>query len=462
MHSKTTRPLILPTLSLMTVLAGCTHTLPVDESSDTTNGTETGDGDGDGDSPAAITYWQDVVPIYYESCVSCHQDGGIGPFPLDDYASAAAWAPASALAVENRVMPPWLVTDNGTCNSWQHSPVLSQEQIDTIMAWVDEGAPEGTPRDDLTLPDLAGLSDTTPISTPEFMPEPLLTQYDEYRCFLIDPGFDHDVYMTGYEVTPGNDALVHHVLAMPVDPNRIVDSGMTNMQVMQALDDESPDRLGWPCLGLAGEEVDVEGMPVSWAPGQGAVQLPADSGFRIGAGNLMVVQIHYNMFDGTLIGQTDSTTVELQLVDTVAREGLFDIVDLLLDTLYLGDPYVIPVGDPAHEFSWRLPADWYIGWQGSEELEMWGFFPHMHTYGTSLTARVFDENGEELGCVGEVPRWDFGWQIYYFMEQPIVLKPGYEIEVTCTYDTTDAPVALLPGWGTLNEMCLMGMYLVAP
>jgi mono/diheme cytochrome c family protein len=465
MNSTTLRPLLFSTLALATSLAACTSTAPVDESSDTSDSTDTGSGDGDGDDPAAITYWQDVAPIYYERCVSCHRDGGIGPFPLDDYPSAAAWAPASAMAVENRVMPPWLVTDDGTCNEWQHSPVLSQEQIDTIVAWVDEGAPEGTPRDDLELPELGGLPNTMPLVTPEFVPEPeggILAEHDEYRCFLIDPELEQDTYMTGYQVTPGNDALVHHVLAVPVDPNRVVEGGLTNMQVIEALDDDSPDRLGWPCFGVAGDGVEPEGVPVSWAPGQGAVRLPADSGYRIDADHLMVVQIHYNMFDASLIGQSDSTTVELQLADEVAREGLFDLPDGLLATMFEGAPYEIPAGDPAHEFTWRLPADWYIGWQGSEQIELWGFFPHMHAYGVSLTARVLDENGEELGCVGEVPRWDFGWQIYYFMEQPIVLKAGYEIEVTCTYDTTDAPTGLLPGWGTFNEMCLMGTYLVAP
>jgi hypothetical protein len=456
MHQTTWTPITSSMLLLVALLAGCSDDEPADES-DTT---ETGD-----EAPLVTTYWQDVAPIYFESCVSCHREGGIGPFPLDDYANAAAWASTSVLAVESRAMPPWLVTDDGTCNSWQHSRALSQTEIDTIVKWLDDGAPEGTIRDDLTLPDVGGLPNTTAITTPEFVPEPeggMLAKYDEYRCFLIDPELDHDVYMTGYEVSPGNDALVHHVLALPVDPNRVVDGGLTNMQVMQALDDESPDRLGWPCFGLAGDGVEVEGLPVSWAPGQGAVQLPADSGFRIGADNLMVVQIHYNMFDASLIGQSDSSTVELQLVDSVAREGLFDAPDGLLATMFEGDPHIIPAGESEHVFSWRLPADWYIGWQGSEKLELWGFFPHMHSYGVSLTARLFDENGQEIGCVGEVPRWNFDWQIYYFMEQPIVLEPGYEIEVTCTYDTTHAPSDMLPGWGTFNEMCLMGMYLVAP
>lgn len=464
MHHTISRPFLISTLALVTALTGCSEDPPADDS-DTTETTENGTGDGDGDVEAAITYWQDVAPIYYESCVSCHRDGGIAPFPLDDYESAATWGHVSAMAVESRVMPPFLVTDDGTCNSWQHSPVLSQEQIDTIVAWVEDGAPEGTPRDDLELPELDPLPATTAFTTPEFVPEPAggpLLEYDEYRCFLIDPSLDHDVFMTGYEVHPGNDALVHHVLAMTVDPNRVVDGGLTNMQVMQALDGESPDRIGWPCLGLAGDGVAVEGSPVSWAPGQGAVRLPADSGYRIGTDHLVVIQVHYNMYDASLLGQSDSTTIEMQLVDEVAREGLFDAVDGLIPTLYSDQPYVIPAGEPAHVYSWRLPADWYIGWLGSEQLELWGFLPHMHTYGTSLTARLFDENGQEIGCVGDVPRWDFHWQLYYFMEQPIVLEPGYEIEVTCTYDTTHAPVDLMPGWGTFNEMCLMGLYLVAP
>jgi mono/diheme cytochrome c family protein len=463
MPRTTLGPILLPTLALAAVLAGCSDDPPRDNDTQTDT---TGDGDGDGDSELGTTWWQDVAPIYYESCVGCHRDGGIGPFRLDEYESAAAWGPASALAVEARIMPPFLVSDDGTCNSWQHSPVLSQEQIATIAAWVEAGTPEGTPRDDLELPESDPLANTTAITTPEFVPMPEggpLLENDEYRCFLIDPALDHDAFMTGYEVDPGNDALVHHVLVMTIDPNRMSDdASMTNMQMMQALDDESPDRAGWPCLSLAGEGVLPEGLPVSWAPGQGAVRLPANSGFRIDADHLVVVQIHYNLYDMTLIGQSDSSSVELQLVDEVEREGLFDGVDGLIPTLYEGEPHVIPAGEPAHDFSWRLPADWYIGWQGSEELELWGFLPHMHTYGTTLTARVLDENGQELGCVGEVPRWDFHWQMYYFMEQPIVLKPGYEIEVTCTYDSTTAPVDLMPGWGTFNEMCFVGIYLLAP
>jgi hypothetical protein len=40
----------------------------------------------------AVTFWQDVAPIYNAKCVRCHQEGGIGPFRLDNYSDAKAHA----------------------------------------------------------------------------------------------------------------------------------------------------------------------------------------------------------------------------------------------------------------------------------------------------------------------------------------------------------------------------------
>ena len=45
-----------------------------------------------GQGSQAITYWQDVVPIFERHCMACHQEGGIGTFRLDDYAQAKAYA----------------------------------------------------------------------------------------------------------------------------------------------------------------------------------------------------------------------------------------------------------------------------------------------------------------------------------------------------------------------------------
>ncbi|MEZ4253505.1 MAG: hypothetical protein R3B99_35295, partial [Polyangiales bacterium] len=66
-----------------------------------------GDG-GMGDGGGAPTYHQDVAPIVARHCLTCHVEGGIGPFPLDTYEGVREVGPEARLAVERREMPPWM------------------------------------------------------------------------------------------------------------------------------------------------------------------------------------------------------------------------------------------------------------------------------------------------------------------------------------------------------------------
>ncbi|MFO0635128.1 MAG: hypothetical protein U0168_19965 [Nannocystaceae bacterium] len=129
-------------------LGGCRHD---DDEGALADGSSTGADDGttttgEADAP---DYWRDAAPILFEHCGQCHTEGGIAPFRVDDYGEAAAWAEASAMAVTERTMPPWLVTDDGSCGEFRDSRALPQADIDTLVAWAAAGAPEGTPRDDL-------------------------------------------------------------------------------------------------------------------------------------------------------------------------------------------------------------------------------------------------------------------------------------------------------------------------
>src|SRR5690606_27977786 len=151
-------------------------------------------------------------------------------------------------------------------------------------------------------------------------------------------------------------------LVSTVDPELEVDDGVTNLDVITALDQESPDRLGWPCFGVAGDGVEPDGIPVTWAPGQGVVEFPVGSGSRLGAGDLLVVQVHYNMVDPEVIGQSDSTTVNIRLAPEVAREGVFDLPDGLLNTLFEGTPHALAPGKEEETFTWSFPAEWYTEW----------------------------------------------------------------------------------------------------
>jgi len=473
--SRTAQRLAPWSLSLFTVLAAqacADEPTPADPSATDGSSGTTGDSgteptstgevvDETGDTPTGVTFWQDVAPLLYDSCVTCHREGGVGPFPLATYEDAGPWAAAIAAAVQERTMPPWLVTDDGSCGDFRNSRWMSQEQIDTIVTWFEEGAVEGDPRDDLTVPPLPGLPDATEFHTPDFVPEIQggdLAEFDEYRCFLIDPALPGDRFLTAYDVVPGNEAIVHHVLVMPVDPELEVEGGLTNAEVMAALDDESPEREGWPCFGEAGEGVETSGIPVVWAPGQGVVQFPEGTGLRFAAQEQLVVQVHYNLATASNIGMADQTTIQLKLEESVEREGVMLLPDPFLDSIFEGDPIELAPGEASVEYTWELPVQYLLAYEGLPSVDLYGVFPHMHEYGQAMRLEIEDPTGAE--CAAEVNHWDFNWQLQYFYEQPRTLTADDVLRVTCDFDTTRATEPVTPGWGTNNEMCLMGMYLV--
>jgi Copper type II ascorbate-dependent monooxygenase, C-terminal domain/Copper type II ascorbate-dependent monooxygenase, N-terminal domain len=465
LHSRTAWPLALILCALASSLGGCRDR---DDDDDTAGDSGTTTAGADASSTGVIgeapTFWQEVAPIYYDQCVGCHRDGGIAPFALDDYATAATWAQASAMAVADRTMPPWLATDDGTCGSFVGSRALAPESIDTIVAWADGGAPEGTVRTDLVLPEVDSLADAVELHTPAFAPIAEGTEYaetDEYRCFILEPAVAADTFMTGYEVVAGNDALVHHVLVFDVDPDLEVAPGQTNGERIAALDAESPDREGWPCFGAAGEGTGPNGVPVSWAPGQGVTHYPADTGYRIAQGSMLVAQIHYNLAGLNGAAPPVSTTVRASFTDSVQREGFFNLPDPFLDTLFEGTPAELAPGEEAVDYAWEIAVDDLLG-GGPGDLtgfDLFGVLPHMHGYGRSLRFDVLHADGTQ-DCGLDVPRWDFDWQLYYFYETPVRLGPGDRVRVTCTYDTREATEPVLPGWGTGNEMCLLGVFMV--
>ncbi|MEZ4382169.1 MAG: hypothetical protein R3A79_12535 [Nannocystaceae bacterium] len=427
-----------------------------------TDSDTTGASTGDTEGAEGPTFWGEVAPIYFESCVSCHQSGGIGPFPLDNFADAATWGPASAAASTARTMPPWLLRDDGSCGEFRHSRALADDAIATINAWVDAGMPEGSPRTDLAIPEVDTLKGNLTLKTPEFVPEIQggpFAEFDEYRCFLIDPELESDAFLTAYDVRPGTPSIVHHVLALPIDPGLDVGGGVTNLDVIEALDAESPDRDGWPCFGAAGDGVEVDNFPVVWAPGQGVVHYPEGTGTRIRGGDLIVVQVHYNMDRPELLGLADSTAVELALTDEVAIEGLYIALDPFLDTLYEDEPATLPSGAATTSYTWEADLGAWAPWLGWPSVQIRGVFPHMHDFGRTMKVEVDPGGGQSYQCAAEVPRWDFNWQLQYFLAEPLPLAEDGTIRVTCGYNTEAADGPVLPGWGTGNEMCFVGLFI---
>ena len=92
---------------------------------------------------APLTYSADVASIIQENCTVCHRAGGIGPMELVTYENVRMYAPLIKNKVVNRIMPPYYYDNDVGIQELQHDWRLSQEDINTIAAWVDQGAALG-------------------------------------------------------------------------------------------------------------------------------------------------------------------------------------------------------------------------------------------------------------------------------------------------------------------------------
>ena len=133
---------------------------------------------------AGPTFTKDVAPILYKSCAGCHRPGEMAPMSLLDYQSARPWAKSIREAVLLRKMPPWFA--DASIGHFANDPRLSAEELETIKAWVDSGAPEGKAED---LPPKPTFNDGWQLGQPDIV-------FDIGEDFTVPPGNDVYQYFT--------------------------------------------------------------------------------------------------------------------------------------------------------------------------------------------------------------------------------------------------------------------------
>jgi mono/diheme cytochrome c family protein len=92
-----------------------------------------------------VTFTKDVAKILQENCQVCHQAGGIGPMPLMTFEDAKTFAPLIRQKVVAREMPPYHYDTDVGIQQLKYDARLSDEEIQTIVSWVEAGTPEGDP-----------------------------------------------------------------------------------------------------------------------------------------------------------------------------------------------------------------------------------------------------------------------------------------------------------------------------
>jgi hypothetical protein len=407
------------------------------------------------------TYYTDVKPILDGRCARCHTDGSIAPFALDSYASAAANAPLLPGDVTTRKMPPWPAGLGEGALPFAHDPSLTDEQIATLVDWVDAGSPEGdSAAEGEPLPAVEAALSRIDVGLE--MPEPYTPTKspDDYRCFILDWPGDDPTWVTGFRVLPGNHQIVHHVAAFLIPPDTLMGEGV--FDTLKAWDDAEPGP-GYTCFGGPSGPEDLQ-IPVSqlaqWVPGGEGTDFAAGTGILVKPHSKIVLQVHYH----TIVGESDQTSFEVRTDPTVDHPAAFGP---WLDARWPMGNMTIPAGQRTTITAEGDPRALYKLILGDDRPDFDdGFLIHsalLHEHLTGESARLTLEkaNGDDIVLL-DIPKYDFNWQITYQFQEPARFENGDQLLLECVFDNTAGTTDLNWGESTSDEMCVGNLYVSQP
>jgi hypothetical protein len=152
-----------------------------------------------------VTFTKDVAPILQRSCQRCHRPDSVAPMSLLTYEEARPWARSMKARTAKRDMPPWFIEKNIGIQQFKDDISLSDDEIATIAAWADGGAPRGNPADmpaAIKWADANAWTIGTPdliVSSPVFtMPAVGADFHDEFGP--VPTGLTEDRYIKAVEV----------------------------------------------------------------------------------------------------------------------------------------------------------------------------------------------------------------------------------------------------------------------
>jgi hypothetical protein len=375
------------------------------------------------------TFTKDVAPILYKNCVSCHRPTEIAPMALLTYQQTRPWAKSIRGMVASEQMPPWHSAEpRGT---FANDRRLTPGEKQTLLAWVDAGAPEGDPQD---LPAEPKFTDGWQIGAPDVvlsMTKPfdvVASGTINYQYFKIPTNFTEDKWVQAFEVRPGNRNVVHHILVFANDPAKSP-LPAAFVQVMPKMPGMSGSQQAGPGTLIAATAV-----------GSNATIFRPGSALRIPAGSTLMFQIHYTA-KGKAV--TDQSGIGLIFAKEPPEREIHTAA--ILDPLMRIPPGVAdqPV-DTAVEFT----ADTHIT----------AMIPHTHLRGKAWEYRLIYPNGDSK-VVLSVPKYDFNWQTWYEFSTPLLAPKGSRLEATAHYDNSinnkanpDPTAEVRWGDQTWNEM----------
>jgi len=379
-----------------------------------------------------VTYSGHVARIINENCVVCHREGGIGPMELSSYEQVRPWAPLIQMKVANREMPPYAYDHDIGNQNLQGDWRLSEQDIDTVVAWVNQGSPLG--------------------NLEELPPPPVLPDVDDWN-FAEQLGQPDIVLASNPIDVPanGNDLWDKHFISSGITQDRCIKA----LQVKPRGDAKTVVHHANTYFAEVNEDGSVDRKPVTeYAMGKWGEIVP--EGVCRTAFKDSMVQWDIHMYPGGLGGTAPNAVVEDNVVDLGIWLHPEDYQakitqDLATYQLDQGGLFIPPHGTAMtqgfHSFDHPVRID--------------SFQPHGHLRMNAASLEIFYPETGKTELISMISNWSATWHHSHLYEQDSApLVPTGAVLVTKQwYDNTASnPNNPDPrqwvGWGqrTADEM----------
>lgn len=349
----------------------------------------------------APDYAVDVAPIIRDNCTECHRRGGVGPFAMDSYIMLLGWSPMIREVVLNKRMPPAQVDpEYGRSKMARY---LSDEEIKTLVTWIDARAPRGNVAEDpleIHAAQLAaanefewqlGEPDRVVVGPSNAIPSTGVMDYI-YADVALD--LDGDQWLRAIETRPGDESVLHHLMVFVT----------------------APDEDFW------GEERE---LPVvsrrfveGYAPGpHRLIEFDEGTGVLIPQGHKLSLQFHY-----VTNGQSTVDETELGLYFAAPDDSLLE-----RRALAVGARFELP----ADVANFPLTAETKI----ETDIIVTGVRARMSYRGKKMRFVSVDPNGGER-ILFSVPAYNYGWQPHYVFDEPVAIAAGSRLRVEGALDNS--------------------------
>ncbi|MBA3295579.1 MAG: thiol-disulfide isomerase [Acidobacteria bacterium] len=369
--------------------------------------------------PAGVpTFTKDVASILFKNCTQCHRPGEIAPMSLLTYEDARPWAKSIRDEVSDGTMPPWHAdAPHGT---FLNDRRLTSAEKEVVTKWVSAGAPKGDPKD---MPPAPAYAEGWTLGKPDAvfeMTEAYRLPADgtiQYEYFYVPTNLTEPKWVKSIEIRPGNREVVHHVLvyyrALP-DMQRTPVFRQDPMVARTPEDKPTGIRLNPVRQGLPPRR-----LLASYAPGTASQTAPAGTAFRLEAGGIIELQMHY-----TTKGQATSDRTKVGVIYATEQS-----LKELRPGAFINGSFTLPAG--AADVEVKADAEF------QQDATVWGIFPHTHLRGKRWEYTMVLPDGSTKTILS-VPNYDFNWQTYYMFKEPLQVPKGARITSRAWYDNSAA------------------------